>query len=254
MAMKEGDTLILLCIALRGSALCKGWNPIVIFPIIIFGKAYALEKQDDVGDLTRALKCIKDVLVYSWTWTIEFLRRDRGSVVGSVKLEAAFFVPSTRMRDLVHDEDHLFPWDWEMEEVELRAGVNFMHSGFTFDDLWDLPSRKIVWMGVDTFAALIDDDIFNFCQLFDYETLFSVRPATSLDADGGDNDVEVCSCSLADTTTTIVDYALQLMPSSKPIWTHLRFNELPSTDALSRFFDNPCSSGATIQFEANRLS
>jgi hypothetical protein len=180
-------------------------------------------------------------------------------------MEKALFVPCTRMRDIMRafNEDHEHEYDGEspfpntqemdFEEVKLRDGVNFMHSGFTLDDLWDLASRKIVWMGRETFVALIDDDIFDFRELFDYETLFSVRPATSLDADGEENDVEVCSCSLTDTTTTIFDCILKLMPSSKPIWTHLELFVLPSTEALSRFFSNPCSSGTTIQFQGNCL-
>jgi hypothetical protein len=178
-------------------------------------------------------------------------------------MEEALFVPCTRMRDLMrafndnheheYDRESPFPNTIDFEEVKLRTGVSFMHSGFTFDDLWDLASRKIVWMGRETFVALIDDDIFDFREIFDYETLFSVKPATSLDTDGEDNDVEVCSCSLADTTTTIFDCILQLMPSSNPIWTHLELYVLPSTDTLSRFFNNSCSSGVTIQFQGNCL-
>jgi hypothetical protein len=105
-------------------------------------------------------------------------------------MEAALFVPCTRMHDLMrawnvnheHDEDDdeviLFSEEWDMtfEEVELRVGaengaVDLFHQypDFTFDNLWCLASRKIVWMSPDIFIESLatHDDSCDICDVID---------------------------------------------------------------------------------------
>jgi hypothetical protein len=77
-------------------------------------------------------------------------------------MEEAFFVPCTRLHDLIRawnvdrepcDDDFLSPLDFE--EVELRDGaengaVDFLHNtDFTFSELSWLACCNIVWMGPD---------------------------------------------------------------------------------------------------------
>jgi hypothetical protein len=181
-------------------------------------------------------------------------------------MDEAFFLPCTRMRDLMrawnvdheHDDDEpfLFPEDMDFEEVELRAGagnctVDFLHPDFTFDNFWQLTCRTVVWMGPEIFVeALVADEeitcIFVFRECFEYETLFSV----SLDT-GRDNKLQVYSHSVTDATTTVCDCVFQLMTRDNTIWTGLCFDVLPSvsTHTLTQFLKNSRGSGGNISFQ-----
>jgi hypothetical protein len=188
-------------------------------------------------------------------------------------MEEAFFVPCTRMHDLMRawnaDHEHTFPENIDFEEVELRAGAGngagdfFHHPDFTFDNFWKLTHRKIVWMGPEIFVeALAADEnvryaLYDFRECFEFETIFSVRPATHWDLThpGWYNALRVCSRSMTNATTTICDYVFQLMTRSNTIWTNLEINVLPSvsTLALSRFLKNSRSSGGIIRFDDDYL-
>jgi hypothetical protein len=192
-------------------------------------------------------------------------------------MEKAFFVPCTRMHDLMrawnvdheHDDDKpfLFPEDLDFEEVELLAGagngaVDFLHPDFTFHNFWQLTRRKIVWMSPEIFvdAQTGNENVTTtnvlFRECFEYETLFSVILATTLDTSGDNKLLQVCSRSVTDSTTTACDYVFQLMTRSNAIWTGLCFGVLPSvsTHALSQFLKNSRSSGGNISFEHYDLS
>jgi hypothetical protein len=198
-------------------------------------------------------------------------------------MEEALFAPCTRMQDLIrawNDHFHDNPGntnaflfrDFDFEEVELRAGAGngagdiFYHTDFTFDDLWDPTRSKIVWITLAIFVLAIANRHANnnnnpkVChERFGYgPALFSVRQATSLET-GRYNELHImCSRSVVmDTTrTTICNYIFQLMTRSSTICTHLGITSLPSvsTDTLSRFLNNSCSSGGTIRFEKDCLS
>jgi hypothetical protein len=192
-------------------------------------------------------------------------------------MEEAFFVPCTRMRDIMRawnidreDGDYLFPErSMNFEEVELRAGagnsaVDFLHPNFTFDEVfWQLARRKIIWMGPHTFVnALNDIDLDDTDVFFDfrdelalgYECLFAANPANNVDTVGEDNKyiLEVVhSGSVTETTTNICDYVLQLMiTKDNIILMDLEIHVLPSVsiDALSLFLNNSRDSGGTIRF------
>jgi hypothetical protein len=195
-------------------------------------------------------------------------------------MEEAFFVPCTRMHDLMcawnvehehgddGDGDFYFPEDIGIEEVELRAGAGkgavdfFHHPDFTFDDFWQLEHRKIVWIGPEIFVETVGGDedfretLMEFVACFGYESLFSVSPATSLYTSEDNERLRVCSRSVTDATTTVCDYVLQLMTTSNTIWKQLEINVLPSdsTHTLSRCLKNSCSTGGTISFEDHHLS
>jgi hypothetical protein len=190
-------------------------------------------------------------------------------------MEEAFFVPCTRMRDIMHawnidneDADYLFPeHSMDFEEVELRAGagnraIDFLHPDFMFDNVfWQLARRKIIWMGPHTFVNALDDidieDIDVFRDFRDelalgYKLLFSAQPANTLRIVGEDSGYTlevVHSGSVTDATTTVCDYVLQLMAKSNAM-TDLGIYVLPSvsTDALSLFLNNSRDSGGTIRF------
>jgi hypothetical protein len=122
-------------------------------------------------------------------------------------MEETLFEPCTRMHDLMRawnvnhehgddgDEGSPFPEDMDFEEVELRAGAGngaddlLHHPDFTFDNFCELARRKIVWMGPEIFVDALPTDgdlryaLFMFGDCFEYETLFSVRPATSFGTD-----------------------------------------------------------------------
>jgi hypothetical protein len=85
-------------------------------------------------------------------------------------MEQTLIVRCTRMRALMrawnrdhpgpdpkHFPENGDPENLDFEEVDLRAGVGdgavdvFRHIQFTFDELWELANRKIVWMGPDLF-------------------------------------------------------------------------------------------------------
>jgi hypothetical protein len=195
-------------------------------------------------------------------------------------MEEAFFVPCTRMRDLMRawnnehefdeddDEHYPFPEDMDFEEVELRAGAGngavdlFHHPDFTFDDFWQLTQRKIVWMGPEIFVETVGgyvgfcETLMEFVDCFGYESLFFVSPATSLDT-GEDNDaLHVRSRSATDATATVCDNIFQLMTRSNTIWTHLEIIVLSSVSmqVLSQFLNNSRSSGGNIRFDDIRLS
>jgi hypothetical protein len=172
--------------------------------------------------------------------------------------------------DHEHDDNEpfLFPEDLHFEEVELRAGagngaVDFVHPDFIFHNFWQLARRKIVWMGPEIFvnAQVADENVTNyflFRECFEYETLFSIIPTTTLDTSEDDELLQVCSPYVTDATTTVCDYVFQLMTRSNAIWTGLCFGVLPSvsTHALSQFLKNSCSSGSggNISFEHYDLS
>jgi hypothetical protein len=196
-------------------------------------------------------------------------------------MEEAFFVPCTRMHDIMRawnvehdhgvdgDEDGFLEYlfrDMDFEEVELRAGVgnsvdDFLHPNFTFDNFYQLARRKIVWMGPEIFVDALTTNadlryaLLMFGDCFEYGTLFSVRPATNLDT-GRDNELQVCSRPVTDAAVTVCDYVLQLMTTSNTIWTQLEMNVLPSVSihALSRFLSNSRSTGGTISFDEDYLS
>jgi hypothetical protein len=178
------------------------------------------------------------------------------------------FVPCTRMHDLmrafnddhehVDDGDFVFPEDVDIEEVELRAGVGngdvalfHQYPDFTFDNLWRLARRKIVWISPDIFfeALVTSDDTreaLNYVDFFEYQSLFSVRPATSFGYP-----LRVCSRSAGtDATTIACDYVFQLMTRSNTNWEFLEMIALASvsTLVLSRFLNNSRSSAGTIFF------
>jgi hypothetical protein len=102
-------------------------------------------------------------------------------------------------------------------------------------------------------AGRVDGNISEVCEHFGFgRHLFSF----ALENDGG-NELQVCSRSVTDaTSTTVCNYVFQLMTWSNTIWTHLTITALPSvsTDTLSRFLENSRSSGGTISFEADCLS
>jgi hypothetical protein len=182
-------------------------------------------------------------------------------------MEEAFFVPCTRIRDRIRarnddiddDDDNDVDEDaMAFEEVELRAGAGnvggafFHHPDLMFAYFWQLTRSKIVWLGPDIFVEALDDldlrdALYDVRKWFGYETLFSVRPVNSLDT-GRYNELQVCSRSVTDATTTVCDYLFQLMTRSNTIWTHLGIHALPSvsTGALSQFLNNSRRSVGTI--------
>jgi hypothetical protein len=194
-----------------------------------------------------------------------------GTDTGPAIMEEAFFVPCTRMHDLIRawnvvrrlgDDDFLFPEDFE--EVEVRDGaedgaVDFLHNtDFMFDKLWRLAGHKIVWMDPEILllAGRADGNIGEVCEHFGFSRhLFSFgvgerrgKRMTSVFPFRTVTDA---------TSTTVCNYVFQLMTWSNTLWTHLRIIALPSvsTDTLSRFLKNTRSStGGTISFEADFLS
>jgi hypothetical protein len=184
-------------------------------------------------------------------------------------MEEAFFVPCTRMHDLMRDPDNVevFPGNIDFEEVELHARAGntvdgFLHPDLTFDNFCQLARRKIVWISTETFVESLDDEDFRetllrFRLWVGYRPLFSVRLAGhSLDTDGDDEGLQVYSRSVTDVTTIACDYVFQLMTRSNTIWTHLEINVLPSvsTQALSQFLSSPLGSGGIIRFKDKHLS
>jgi hypothetical protein len=156
----------------------------------------------------------------------------------SATMEQALFVPCTRMYDLmcalIHEPGHrhLFQHDMHFErtpsvqgfrEVDLRAGVGIgavdsllrrTDFTFSFNDLWELANRKIVWFGPNIFFKAKGKvvGVSAVCQSNGFGSpIFSLGLP---DNTGGDNELEVYCRSGTNSISTCCIDVFQLMTSA----------------------------------------
>jgi hypothetical protein len=135
-------------------------------------------------------------------------------------MEQALFAPCGRMYDLMCDLmryqrfQQNIPFRGDFQEVDLRAGVRNGAVGsllrrttfrFSFNELWELAKRKIVWFGPTIFFKAKGKvaDVSAVCQSYGFgPPVFSLGLPNVSDNTGGDNELEVYCRSGTNEITT----------------------------------------------------
>jgi hypothetical protein len=200
-------------------------------------------------------------------------------------MEAALFSPCTDLQDLLLDIlladrplydrildpimraccPDLFPYTFQEVTMQDSTGngtfeIDFaiLRTHFTFNNFFDLASRKIVWVGSELFFKAKGAVVDIAAELNFGPPIFTIELPNNVNA-GGENVLEAYTYTRSRTiaTTTLCSHIFQLMTTHHPTWTHLQFNWFPSVSIpiLSQFLSNPNDiTGGNIYLPDNDLT